>query len=198
MNMNIDRLHRTLHLLRANEIVDFDLSELVIDGKKVFEMGGILGGIPRAEMPQLKGFPRKGSVAAQLEADKNGKVSVMEEFIDYMTNVQGYESQLMRKKASQLKGSQSELVASKIANTVQKLWRNPEHKKFHQTYVASREGILIDGHHGWASVRIFDLLQDIGDDTELIVRQFDCGIDYLIETARTFATVIGIENKEGV
>lgn len=192
--MNIDCLHRTLHLLRAEEIVDFDISSLVIDGKKVFEMGAV----PRAHMPQLKGFPRKGSVASHLEADKNGKVNVSDEFVNYMTNVQGYQATHARMYASELRGVQSELVASKVANTVAKLYRNPEHKKFHQTYFVDQDGVLLDGHHGWASVRIYDMLQGLSGDTMLVVLRFDCSIECLLDEARKFTTIIGIENKEGV
>lgn len=192
--MNIDRLHRTLRLLRAEEIVDFDLSDLVIGDLRIFQMGSI----PRSQMPQLKGFPRVGSVASRLPADKNGKVSVSDEFANYMAAVRGLSPVYGRKKASQLRGSQSELVASKVAHTVQKLWRNPEHKKFHQTYYVSHDGILLDGHHGWAAVRIHDLLQDTCNDTELVVARFDLDINELVKAAREFTEAIGLYNKEGV
>lgn len=191
--MNIDCLHRTLHLLRAEEIVDFDLSSLIIDGKKVFEMGSI----PRAQMPQLKGFPRKGSVACHLATDKNGKVNVSDEFVNYMTH-RGHTHSYRRAYASELRGVQSELVASKVANTVAKLWKNPEHKKFHQTYFVDQEGVLLDGHHGWGSVRVYDLLQGVGGDSMLTVLKFDCSIETLVDEARYFTDAIGIENKEGV
>jgi hypothetical protein len=192
--MNIDRLHNTLHLLRNEEIVDFDLAGLVIDGKPVFEMGSI----PRSKMPQLKGFPRKGSIAEHLPKDKHGKVNVSDEFLSYMTNVQKYECTYDRARASQLSGAQSELVAFKVAATVAKLWKNPEHKKFHQTYIVDCRGTLLDAHHGWASVRVYDLLQGTGGDTMLTVLRFDCSIEELINEARNFTTIIGIENKEGV
>ena len=194
VDVDLDRLHRTLHLLRAEEIVDFDLSRLGIDGKQVFEMGTI----SRGNMPQLKGFPRKGSVAEQLPKDKNGKVDVSAEFLNYLTSVQGYTVSYARSPASELRGSQSELVASKVAKTLSKLWKNPEHKKFHQTYIVDRNCTLLDGHHGWASVRLCDVLKDIGVDTKLTVAKLDCSIEELIDAARNFTTIIGIENKEGV
>lgn len=192
--MNIDRLHRTLHMLRNEEIVDFSLSGLVIDGKPVFKMGPI----PRSEMPQLKGFPRRGSVAEHLPKDKNGKVNVSDEFLNYMTNLRGRSASEARMRASELSGVQSDIVASKVAHTISKFWRNPGHKKFHQTYIVDQKGALLDGHHGWASVRIYDLLRGWEVDTVLSVLMFDCSIQELVEDARTFTQIIGIENKEGV
>lgn len=190
--MNIQRLNTTLQLLRNEEIVDFDLSPVVIDGQPLFEMGEV----PRNKMPQLKGFPRKGSVAACLPKDKHGKVNVSDQFINHATDVLDISVERSASRAGELSGSQRELLASKIARHVPKLLNNPDNKKFTQTYLVDRHGILLDGHHGWASVRVWELLT--GSDCALNVVVFDASIQELIEHARHFTSAIGIENKEGV
>ena len=190
--MNINRLINTFHLLRNDEIVDFDISNLVIDGQRVFEMGRI----PRGKMPQLRGFPRKGSVAANLERDDKNKVDVSAAFIDYLTSVKLIPAVQKTLRASEISGIQPELVASKVANNVAKLSRNSRHKKVTQTYIVDQLGILLDGHHGWAGVRVWGLINDV--DVELNVLEFDAPIQDLVEEARLFTQAVGIENKEGV
>jgi len=190
--MNVKRLTNTLHLLRDEEIVDFDLSDLVIEGNRVFEMGTI----PRADMPQLKGYPRKGAIAAKLEKDKHGKVDVSSAFVDYMNTNCDVTAVPKTMNAAMMRGIQSELVASKVANTVPKLMRDLTHKKFHQTYIVDQDGVLLDGHHGWASVRVWSLLKN--REAFLNVLMFDTSIEHLLEQAHQFTTMVGIENKEGV
>lgn len=190
--MNVAALKTSLSLLRTNQIVDFDISDLVIDGKRVFRMGEYA----RDAMPQLKGFPRGGSVACYLEKDKNGKVDVSDEFLNWLVST--YKCQTWRQEVEPqfLSGSQHELVATKVAKHTGKMAKDPNHKKFTQTYIASKEGVLLDGHHGWASVALHDLIND--EEHKLNVLRIDMHIDKLIDRAKTFTQIIGILPKEGV
>lgn len=190
--MNIATLNNTLELLNSSEIVDFNLGDVEIDGQKLFR----LGNIKRRDMPQLKGFPIKGSIAEALPVDKNGKVDVQPQFLHWLKRVHKIQQVRGRTSASQLKGAQSEIVASKVAEKVPKLMRDPKHKKFTQLYVADAHNTLLDGHHAWASIRTLGVLTQV--DYRLQTLNVMCHIDQLIALANDFTSMVGIETKEGV
>lgn len=195
--MNIKQLNNTLRLLRNSEILDFDLSSLQIDAKRVF----VPGHKARSEMPQLRGFPRPNSIAARIPVDAKGKVDVTAEFLAFLEHG-GNDDRLfhplksMQVEAGELRPSQNELLASKIAKHVGKMENDSKHRKFHQTYIVSHDMRLLDGHHGWASVVVCDLLQETSTYVNIVKVPTD--IDSLIKLAREFTRVIGIETKEGL
>jgi hypothetical protein len=190
--MTVMLLKNTLELVLAGSIVDFNMAATTVDGKRLFR----LGDVPRDRMPQLKGFPRRGSVAEELPKDSNGKVMVADEFLNYLTDVLCEVVTPDVVNARDLQGSQSELVASKVAKHALKMLDKPNHKKLHATYIVSRGGILIDGHHGWAAVRCFETMTNTN--VTLNVLRINCDINTLLDRARGFTAAIGIENKEGV
>jgi len=190
--MNIKNLELTMQLLAENALIDFNLGDLVIDGRKIFQMGQV----PRNEMPQLRGFPRPNSIASQLPLDKKGKISIQDSFINWMTSVNLAGVHTFTQSPAHLKGSQSELVASKVAKHVIKMLDDPKHKKFTNTYVVDSNNTLLDGHHGWAACRIYELLT--GTEVHLKCIKLVRNIDDLIEKTKVFTSVIGIQAKEGL
>lgn len=190
--MNIPQFHNTMKLLREQEILDFDLSDLMLNGKRVFTMGHI----ERSQMPQLKGLPRKGSVAAFLEVDKKGKVDVQAPFLAWLADTHNVKLHYGEVGAQHIYGSQAELVASKIAGHLPKLQADPEHKKFKALYVIGSDYRLLDGHHGWAAIHLLGMLKD----TTMKLRfcQANISATALVELARQFTNVVGILPKEGI
>jgi hypothetical protein len=79
---------------------------------------------------------------------------------------------------------------------VPKLAADPDHKKFHQYYIADIENNLLDAHHAWASIHILGLLQN--RQYGLHVKRAMVTTDRLLELAHEFTSVVGIEAKEGV
>lgn len=191
--MTIAKLKNTLELVNLGQISDFNLAQTTLGGHRLFEMGSI----PRSKMPQLKGFPRRGSVADLLPKDKNGKVDVTDQFLNYLANQVGLSMDEKKMEARAMTGSQSELVASKVAKHALKMLEgNPNYKKLTMNYIVAKDGILLDGHHGWGAVRCFEVLTR--RNIELNVLRIKCDIHPLIEYARCFTRIVGIENKEGV
>ena len=190
--MSVTNLKTTLSMLRNEQIVDFDISDLVIDGKRVFNMGDI----GRDEMPQLKGFPRGGSVACYLEKDGKGKVDVSDEFLNWLVSTYKVKTWSQEVEPRFLSASQNELVASKIAKHTSKMAKDPNHRKFNQLYIIAKGGELLDGHHGWASVMIHNLLTE--EEHKLNVLRVDMDIPKLIDCAIRYTQIVGILPKEGV
>lgn len=190
--MNAATLKNTLHLLNADQIVDFNLADLVLDGRRVFNMGVT----PRAEMPQLKGFPRSGSVAKLLPPDRNGKVDVSDLFLNWVANVKDIEVRTGTMSPRHMSGSQCELIASKVARHALKMLDNPSHKKFRQTYLIDKHNTLIDGHHGWASARCWELMVEREVKLEFVRLMVDA--DSALKLATEFTGVLGVMSKEGL
>lgn len=190
--MNINELNIKLIKLRHRDIEDFDLSAVHIDGTPLFRMGSIA----RNKMPQLKGFPIEGSIATMIPQDKNGKVDVTQPFIEWIKRVRGAQVLMRKVSPAELKGSQCEIVASKVAEKIPKLMANDAHKKFKHSYLTSSDGTLLDGHHGWASVRLWELLT--GNETSINTIQIMMHTDELIEAAQQFTATVGVAHKEGV
>lgn len=194
--MNLKQLDNTLTLLRAQEILDFNLISLQIDGERVFHAGHRA----RSEMPQLRGFPRPNSIAARIPADDKGKVDVTREFLSFLEQESAdgsfYKLTYGQVEARELRSSQNELVASKIAKHVGKMEKDSDHRKFNQTYIVSHDMRLLDGHHGWASVVVCDLLQE--SSTHIYIVKVSSDIDTLVKLARDFTNLVGIDTKQGL
>jgi hypothetical protein len=188
--MNI--IKNTLAMVHRNEIVDFNLATLTYEDRRVFFMGEV----DRADMPQLKGFPRGGSLAARLEQDRNGKVDVSQEFINWVCSTHKISLNSDLVSPDILTGSQNELLASKVARHVHKMSKDPENKKFTQNYIVSANYTLLDGHHGWAAARLHCMLT--GGHHKLKVLVLGAGINELIDYARTFTQLVGVLPKPGV
>lgn len=190
--MNLTALANTLRLVRNEEIVDFNLADFKIKMDLVFKMGNVR----RSKMPQLKGWPRHGSVASLLEVDKQGKIDVSDQFLNWLFDTFKTKTWQQEVEPKFLSGAQNELVASKVARHVHKMHNDSTYKKFSQQYIVSRQGVLLDGHHGWAAVLVHGLLY--AENHKLKILRVDMDIDLLLERAHTFTQIIGVLPKEGL
>lgn len=191
--MDAATLKNTFHLLNIDQIIDFNLADLVIDGQRVFKMGNC----PRNMMPQLKGFPVRGSVAEYLPKDTKGKVDVTDLFLNWLANLKNVEIQSdITMSPRFMYGSQSELVASKVAKHTLKMLDDSKHKKFKHVYLISGDNIVIDGHHGWASARCWELIAE--SEVRLHCTRIRLNAGRILDLAREFTSVIGVEAKEGL
>lgn len=100
---------------RGEEAPNFDLCNVSVKGTNLFCQES--KGIPRVQMPQLKGEPAPGSYADTLPKNKKGKVDLSADFIDHLKR-QGIGVTETKVPASQLRASQNEIVGGRIAQLV--------------------------------------------------------------------------------
>ncbi len=168
----------------------FDLCSITVPGTNLFCNGN--KGIARSHMPQLKGFPVPGSIAEQGPLDKNGKFDASQLFLD-MLEARDIKIKRYKIDPTKLKATQNQLVGHKIAMRVGDMQRNPEHKKFKMPYFISRSGYILDGHHGWASVLSYCLLER--KKVKINVIEVDMSIKKLVALANQFMKDVGIAPK---
>lgn len=174
----------------GTELPDFDLCEISVPGTNLFCHGN--KGIPREQMPQLKGFPIAGTPAASMTKDKNGKVDIQQLFLERL------ESENIRTKRYkidpiELKATQNQLVGSKIAMRVKQLEKNNGHAKFTMPYFISKDGYILDGHHGWAAVLAYEVITE--NYVKINVIEVDMKIKPLVKMANAFMAEMGISKK---
>lgn len=179
-------------LFRGEDIPDFDLCQITVPGTNLFCEGN--KGIARSFMPQLKGFPTPGSTADEMEKDKNGKVDVSAAFLE-MLQEKGIKVKRFSILPTKLKATQNQLVGAKIAVRVTEMKDNPEHKKFKMPYFISSDHYILDGHHGWASVLGYCLVNK--KSVKINVIEVDLKIKKLVKLTNEFTRQIGIAAKLG-
>ena len=126
-NKHRRQVRKTLHSLgkavvKANEaghpVPELDLATLKVPGTDLFCTGN--KGIPRIQMPQLKGFPLPGSIASQFKAAKSGKIDFSDVFLTRLRDA-GLETKRYQFNPTKLKSTQSQLQGSKIALQLREL-----------------------------------------------------------------------------
>ncbi len=177
-------------LLTGSPPPEFDLCEITVPGTNLFCHGN--KGVPRANMPQLKGFPVPDSTADSMAKDKNGKVDVSQNFLE-MLEEKGIKTKRFKISPTKLKATQNQLVGARIAMRVGQMQDNPNHKKFKMPYFISKDGYILDGHHGWASVLAYCLIHKVI--VKINVIEVDMPIKKLVKLANKFTTEIGIAQK---
>jgi hypothetical protein len=186
------RLDAAKALLKGGDIPNFDLCSITVPGANLFCEGN--KGIPRSAMPQLKGFPTPGTPSDSMPKDKSGKVDISQSWLD-MLKEEGIATKRYKISPAKLKASQNQLVGVKIAVRTAELQNNPEHKKFTMPYFISKDGYILDGHHGWASVLAYCLLEK--KSVTINVIEVDMKIKKLIALANKFMREQGIAIKLG-
>lgn len=177
-------------MLANNPLPEFDLCSITVPGTNLFCHGN--KGMPRSVMPQLKGFPITGTTADGMEKDKNGKVDVSQAFLGMLAD-KGIKTKRYKVDPSTLKATQNQLVGAKIAMRVGQMQTNPNHKKFKMPYFISKDGYILDGHHGWASVLAYCLINKTSRKINVI--EVDLKIKKLVKLANDFTREIGIAQK---
>lgn len=174
---------------------DFDLCQVYLPGTNLF--CGDNKGIPRQQMPQLKGKAVPGSWADKnLTPDSGGEVDSEEAFKDFLKK-QGIAIHKKSIDVAKLKASQSQMVGGKIAGMFQALKANPTHPKITAPIFVSNDDYILDGHHRWAALVALDLASGLKEAVEMTVEVVDLPILKLIDLTNQFANKIGIAQKAG-
>lgn len=149
-------------------------------------------GINRIDMPQLKGFPIEGSEASKLKTSKSGKVDVTEAFLGHLCFA-GIKMKHDFINPKKLKPTQNQLLVERIEDRLPELLADANHKKFTMPYIVSKDGYLLDGHHGWATVLTCIKLQQ--RKVKIRIIKVDLSIEELLKVALTFTNKIGVAAK---
>lgn len=174
---------------------DFDLCKVTIPGTNLF--CGKNQGIPREKMPQLKGFPEKGSKADKLKKNKDGEVSIEDVFRKSLEKA-GHDIKKKKIDVTKLKATQNQLVGTKIASMLDALKNKPENetKGIRAPIFISKDGYILDGHHRWAALVGLDLANGGGPDVKMDVLQIDLSAKELVKYTNNFANKMGIKQKK--
>ena len=162
----------------------YDLCKVSVKGTNLFCSENV--GIPRSNMPQLKGKPTPGTPADNLPKDAHGEVNLGPAFRDFMA-AQGHQIEDIQIPASHLRASQTELNGVKVAGMVQSLEQGlmPPDSIF-----ISKENYVIDGHHRWAANVGYGLGEK--KDINMPVARVDMPILESLKMAGNFAASMGI------
>jgi len=129
---------------------NYDLCKITVPGTNLF--CAETKGYPRVQMPQLSTEnPIPGSFADKLERSQWGDVNLVPYYLDHIRSL-GIDVEDMEVEAQDLKATQAELLGSKIIRNydqrMRELKRDP--KSVGRRIIVTRDGYIVDGHHGWA------------------------------------------------
>lgn len=187
----LNKLHRQVQkaIALGEKAPAFDLCKVSVPGTNLFCHETI--GVPRAQMPQMRGLPVPGSQAATLKPNKKGKVDVGEQFIAHL-EAQGIKTKEKEIRASHLRASQNEIDGARVAALVEEERAGVRDLRERPIYV-TRDNYVLDGHHHWAA--IVGRGYEKGKDLKIPVIKLDMDIGQGIAMANAFAKQIGIAPK---
>lgn len=193
----LDKLYKAVKKAKeaGDNPPDFDLCKISIPGTNLFCNKN--KGIPRKEMPQLKGKPVPNSWAdINLPKDKNGEVDGEEAFKN-MLKSKGVQIKDKMVDAASLKATQSQLVGAKIAGMFNALKQDPANPGITAPIFVSKDGYILDGHHRWAAMVGLDMASGLKQSVQMPVHVVDMDIEDLVNATNDFADKIGIATKAG-
>jgi hypothetical protein len=168
-----------------------NLCEVSVPGTNLF--CGENQGIPREEMPQLKGAVEQGSPAEAL-AKGTGYADITPGFVDLLRS-QGVQLTDDQVQSQSLKSTQKELVGEKVAGIATGIRDGTVDITGGDRILVSKDNYILDGHHRWAGAILNDAEDGhLGDSTMPIVR-VDMGILDLVDAANAYAKDQGILQK---
>ena len=183
----------------------YDLCTVSIPGTNLFCGGN--KEIPRDQMPQLKTKAVPGS-AAWKQAEKVAKekgidpkdveVNAEPAFLEYLTK-EGVKIQRGTMPATQMKATQNQLNADKVAGMAWALYNDPKTQdKAHplrQPLIVSKYGYVLDGHHRWAALATYDVMSGNKDVSDIPVIRVDMDIEDLVDKSNEFGDQFGLARK---
>lgn len=191
---------------RGQDAPEYDLCQISIPGTNMF-CGNNLG-IPRENMPQLKGkvsndsivgrLARQNSPLVKVKRNENGDIveADAEELFKAVLVKKGHTMTPKRVPADTLRATQSELVGSKVAGMMKALEENPENKGIRAPIFVSKDGYVLDGHHRWASLVALQMSNGSGEDIEMDVVEVDMTAKELVGFTNRFTERVGIQQKK--
>lgn len=148
-------------------------------------------GVPRAQMPQMRGIPIEGSEASKLKRNKKGKVDIGDQFIDDLRS-NGIKVKEEKVRASHLRASQNEIDGARVAQLVKEEEHGQRDLRERPIFI-TKDDYVLDGHHHWAAIVGRSYQRD--KDLKVPVYRVDMGIGEAIWRANDFAGKMGIAPK---
>ena len=184
----------------------YDLCSVSIPGTNLFCGGN--KEIPRDEMPQLKtkavpGTPawKKAEELAKQKGIKPEDVEVNAEnaFLEYLGKQGVSVTRGQNMPATQMKATQNQLNADKVAGMAWALYSNPDTKDpkhpLRQPLIVNKDGYVLDGHHRWAALATYDVMRGEKDPTDVPVIVVDMDIEDLVDASNKFGDKFGLARK---
>ena len=172
------------------EAEEFDLCTVQIPGSNLFcsalpKSKEFPDGVPRQNMPQLKGSPKPNSEASKLVEQERQKMAEDPNYKSDLVSIKktpdgeqievnsehafresvkdaGFPVSREKVDPSTLKSTQAQLVGSKIAGMAGVLKQGPNgnpkaYKAITDPIFVSEDGYILDGHHRWAAIQAHNL-----------------------------------------
>lgn len=174
---------------KGDKAPDINLCKVTVKGTSLFCVES--KGVPRVQMPQLKGDVTKvraGSRASKLHVDKRGEVSIEQQFRDHLVK-HGVSVDDGEELASHLKATQNELNGAKVAGIADAIDKGVVIEG--PGLFISKDNYVVDGHHRWAATVGVDY-EDGKDDLKMPVQRIDMDIIDILLEANRFADEWGI------
>ena len=168
---------------------DYDLCKVSVPGTNLFCAES--KGVPRVQMPQLKGVPTQGSKADKLPHDKNGEVDLAVPFIEHL-HAAGIGITDDVERADYLKASQNQLNGGKVSGMMAAIESGKNTAIRDEPLFVDNLGYILDGHHRWAAVVGASYREGLDKPLTMKVRRVDMDITDLLRAANRFATTWGI------
>ena len=178
-------------IAKGDKAPTYDLCRVTVKGTNLFCVES--KGIPRIQMPQLKGVAVAGSRAAGLTPDRRGEVDITPQFKEYLAG-KGIGIRTGEESAAYMKATQNELDGAKVAGIAKFLDGGGviEGEKI----LLSKDGYIVDGHHRWAAVVGLDARDnELGNDVPMGVDFIDLDIIRLLREANRFAADWGLPQQ---
>lgn len=187
----LDKMDRAVQrsIALGEKAPTFDLCGVSVPGTNLFCHESI--GVPRAQMPQLKGKPVAGTYAATLTPNKKGKVDISREFIEHLRD-SGIKVKKDDIRASHIRASQSQIDGARVAQLVKEAKLGERDLRADRIFV-TRDNYVLDGHHHWAADVGLGYSKD--KDLKIPVYKVDMDIGQAIRMANDFSREKGIAPK---
>lgn len=164
----------------------YELGHVTVKGTNLFVTDS--KGIPRIQMPQLKGQPTSGSKADLLARDKRGEVDIAPLFYQHLRDIAirvRHEDRLV----SHLRPTQNQLDGQKVSGIMDFVGGGG---KIEGDIPVSRDGYIVDGHHRWAAEIGLDYKSGADAGLKMGVEVIDQDIVTILREANAFAKDYGI------
>lgn len=188
----VDKLHHMVQdaVKRGEKAPKYDLCNVSVPGTNLFCQDSL--GIPRVEMPQLKGMPVPGSFASTIETNKQGEVNLADHFVSHLQTDHNIQVTHEDVKASYLRASQAQLDGVKIASMVAASKAGERDLRKGAIFI-TKDNYVLDGHHRWAAV----VSESLGRNKDPKMPVYRVGVDIgtAIRLANDYTRLAGIQAK---
>ena len=190
---------------KGEKAPDYNLCDITVKGTNLFCHDH--KGIPRVEMPQLGGIVPDEAPAAMFRMSKgkpapddpDAEADLKPAFTNALIAA-GIKTTDTQKVASHLRATQSELGGVQVGGMAQAIRDGKIKIGDEGTRIfVTRDGYILDGHHGWAAQVILDSEDQKLGDVMMNVTEMDIDIGTALDYANAFSKTMGVpQRKSGV